>query len=285
MISDQQPSSYPYDGIRAIIVSWSDDDMDIYDELVDLKNAFASLNFTHIQMFFIPSQNPFDSLLKEIQEQKLKASVENSLMVVYYGGHGHLSTNRRLHITAIRESKHPSIDWTSMQATLEGAEIDVLLILDCCHASAAASSFEQDYEDDPEPRKRLEILAGCGFDSVTREVGRYSFTKALTAELKARSKRERVFSVAQLFQSLHARMLRQHPSNIPDSDEEEYDKCFVAPVYIPRCTDHNHVSIPLRKLDPPKNEDVGDQPEHSVSDWGLPSPTIPSPTAPKYIEW
>ena len=283
MNSDQEQSSYPYKGIHAIIVSWSDDDMDIYDELVDLKNAFGSLNFSYYQMYFIPSQNPFDSLLKELQEHKQKAHDEDSLLIVYYAGHGRLLTNRRLHLKATLDSDHPSIDWTSMQATLEYAEIDVLVILDCCHASAAASSFEQDYEYDTEPRKRLEILAGCGFDAVTREPGRYSFTKALTAELKARSKCERIFSVAQLFQYLHARMLRQHPSNIPDSDEDEYYKCFVAPVYIPRCTDHNHVSIPLKKFSP--KEEAIEQLCHSVSDWGLPSPTPLSPTDPKYVEW
>ena len=70
MSTDQEQSSYPYKGIHAIIVSWSDDDMDIYDELIDLKNAFGSLNFSYYQMYSIPSQNSFDSLLKELQEHK-----------------------------------------------------------------------------------------------------------------------------------------------------------------------------------------------------------------------
>ncbi|KAK0126835.1 hypothetical protein ONS95_008414 [Cadophora gregata] len=285
MSSDQQTPLFPYEGIRAIIVSWSDDDLDLYCELVDINNAFAFLNFTHHRMYFIPSQNPFDSLLEKINHEKPNAAAENSLLVVYYGEDGQLLTNRRLHFTATRESQHPSIDWTSMQANLESANTDVLLLLDCCHASAAASSFEQSYEDDPEPRKRLEILAGCGYDSVTREAGRYSFTKALIAKLNERGKLECVFSVGQLFQSLHARMLRQHPSNIPDSDDDKYNKCFVAPVYIPRCTDPIHVSIPLRKLDSPKKEDASDQQDHSVDNWRYPSPTSPSPTAPKHADW
>ncbi|KAH9213151.1 hypothetical protein DL95DRAFT_410511 [Leptodontidium sp. 2 PMI_412] len=249
--SSYSSSSYPYNGICAIIISWDEDDLDIFEELLGLQAAFQSLNFTSVKMFSIPSKDSFSTLLVELQAQKLKASADGSLLVVYYGGHGRLSTNRRLRLTANREPRSPSIDWISMQAILECADIDVFLILDCCNASAAASSFEQDLEDSPEPTNRFEILAGCGFDSVTRGAGRYSFTNALKTELFEQSQRGGIFSVSQLYQWLHAKMIRQHPSNIPDSNEEEYERCFVAPIYLPRCIDYNHISIPLMKIDLP----------------------------------
>ncbi|XMA08692.1 hypothetical protein WAI453_001483 [Rhynchosporium graminicola] len=225
--------------INAIIISWFEDDLEIDSELDELQTTFQSLNFSSVGKFYIPSIRSFNALSEVLRIQKQKAAAEDALLVVYYGGHGRLGSN----------SISASLDWNSMQASLEYADIDVFLILDCCNASAAAASFEIDPEDYPDTTSRFEILAGCGYDAVTRGAGRYSFTAALTAELKKQCKREKVFSVAQLYQWLHAKMLRQHPSNIPDSADEEYDKCFVAPTYIPRCMDHNHVSIPLRKME------------------------------------
>lgn len=96
------PSSYPYNGICAIIISWDQDDLEIYEELLGLQAAFQSLNFTSVKMFSIPNQDSFGTLLVELQAQKLKASADGSLLVVYYGGHGRLSANRRLRLTANR---------------------------------------------------------------------------------------------------------------------------------------------------------------------------------------
>ncbi|KAG4431353.1 hypothetical protein IFR05_013167 [Cadophora sp. M221] len=147
--------SYPYNGIRAVIISWDEDDLDIYGELLGLEVAFKSLNFTSTKMFLIPNQDSFGALLVELQAQKLKASAEGSLLVVYYGGHGQLSSNRRLRLRANREPKSPSLDWISIQTLLECADVNVFLILDCCNASATASSFEQDPEFRPDPTNQF----------------------------------------------------------------------------------------------------------------------------------
>lgn len=157
-------------------------------------------------------------------------------------------------LTTNRHADGPSLDWQGIQITLECAAQDILIILDCCYASAAAATF---VPGGFRQGGQTEILAGCGFEGRTQGVGPYSTTRALTRELNLRADRGETFSVVQLHQRLLAKMSHQHPVNNPDSREEDFDACFPTPVYVSLCSDYRQPSIPLRRLSLDRDEGLG----------------------------
>ena len=62
------------------------------------------------------------------------------------------------------------MDWHSIQHILETAAADVVIFLDCCFAASA---------DMRSLDGKIEILAACGRESRTPDVGRWSFTNRL----------------------------------------------------------------------------------------------------------
>ena len=76
-----------------------------------------------------------------------------------------------------RRSDSPTLTWSSLQHLLENAVPHVLIILDCCFAANAAR--------DTSEGTTKELLAACGRENPTSDVGKYSFTAALIEELQA----------------------------------------------------------------------------------------------------
>jgi len=76
------------------------------------------------------------------------------------------------------------------------AQSDVLILLDCCSSGVAHAS---------EGRGLTEVICACPFDSKANGVGQYSFTQALTTELRLLSKKPG-FSVGELYTSVYTRM-------------------------------------------------------------------------------
>lgn len=93
------PSShlpYRYEEVHSIILSWEEDDLDLEQELEELNSAFMSLKFTSTRTYRIPSVGPQNALSSELHN--FLDGKEDSLLVVYYGGHGGLDDHRHLRI-------------------------------------------------------------------------------------------------------------------------------------------------------------------------------------------
>ncbi len=88
-----------------------------------------------------------------------------------------------------KEQGGPILRWSDVQPALGAADGDMLLLLDCCHASLAARSLRS-----PE----IEILAACAMNLTTAGVGRRSFTSAIISQLKEVSGSNRGISVLAL---------------------------------------------------------------------------------------
>ncbi len=76
------------------------------------------------------------------------------------------------------------------------AQSDVLILLDCCWSGVA---------NETEGSSITELLCACPFDGRANGVGHYSFTQALTTELRLLSKIPR-FSVGRLYMAVYTRM-------------------------------------------------------------------------------
>lgn len=120
------------------------------------------------------------------------------------------------------------------------AQSDVLILLDCCWSGVA---------NDTEGNGITELICACPFDGEANGVGHYSFTQALTTELRLLSKKPR-FSVGQLYTSIYTRMqsfLRQ------GIDNERYPP----PVHFVLTQDEQFVrGIQLSVYDPKASEGI-----------------------------
>lgn len=115
------------------------------------------------------------------------------------------------------------------------AQSDVLILLDCCSSGAAHAS---------EGRGITEVICACPFDSKANGVGQYSFTQALTTELRLLSKKPG-FSVGELYTSVYTRMqsfLAQGieneryppPVHFPFTQEEFFRRSIVLSIQDPQ---------------------------------------------------
>jgi hypothetical protein len=87
----------------------------------------------------------------------------------------------------------PTLTWSGIQALLEQAQSDVLILLDCC-CSGIASTVEGNGV--------AELIAACGYNNKALGVGVYSFTSALIMELQKLSTKP-IFSVGELYSNIY----------------------------------------------------------------------------------
>lgn len=99
--------------------------------------------------------------------------------------------------------RYRSIKWFAIQATLEDAEGDVLLLLDCCAAGTAATDNGHGV---------TELLGACAFNNTANGVGEFSFTDALCKELWAFRKIPS-FTIGRLYNNL-LRRIQLSPSHL-----------------------------------------------------------------------
>ena len=102
--------------------------------------------------------------------------------------------------------KCSTVTWTGIQADLQQAQSDALILLDCCYAGVV---------DGGEGNGVTELLAACSFNSEANGVGHYSFTTALTIELKAISKRKS-FTIGELYANMYRRTQSHMARGVPN---------------------------------------------------------------------
>lgn len=71
-----------------LLLRWSEDDLDVQDELTRLKNLFQSQFRFAAEQWDIPSHNPTRALQTKLYDFQNAHQTENELLIVYYGGHG-----------------------------------------------------------------------------------------------------------------------------------------------------------------------------------------------------
>jgi hypothetical protein len=143
-----------------------------------------------------------------------------------------------------KDPKYPCLSWTDLQPMLEKADIDRLLLFDCCYAAAAVQKIST--------KSTMEIIASCG-----REVEcagpkwggpeKSPFTATLIEVLKKMASRPNGLLAAELqtFLSIHGVLNNQSPNHCvieghrrpillkplaPTKDESESDQASPAMV-------------------------------------------------------
>jgi hypothetical protein len=111
-------------------------------------------------------------------------------------------------------TKYPSVRWSGIQSSLEEAQSDVLILLDCCASGVASSN---------EGNGVTELISACAYNSIANGVGPYSFTHSLIIELRELSRRK-TFSVGELYSNIFCRI----QCRLPEDGRERHP----APVHL-----------------------------------------------------
>ncbi|KAI1640202.1 hypothetical protein F4809DRAFT_648157 [Biscogniauxia mediterranea] len=227
-------SSQRYKKVYAILLHWSCDDLFVLPELEDLETCFREDYNFETETFSIPSENAHLELMLKIGATIKEHESNDTLIIVYYGGHARIDESRQSTWCANRSSDSPWLQWSAIQTLLERSLSDVLILLDCC-AGAASATF-------PNGNSITETISASSWDAIAPDPGRYSFTSALIEILQ--QWRMRTFSAAMLHAEVLARLKHPRPIMLNGKQFEARS----TPVHFMMTANHKAPSIELSRV-------------------------------------
>ncbi|KAK0748567.1 hypothetical protein B0T21DRAFT_277822 [Apiosordaria backusii] len=220
------------------MLHWKSDDLFVLPELEDLEKCFRDHYCFETDIFSIPSENSHLELMLKIGDMVKQYESEQTLFVVYYGGHARIDESRQSTWCANRRHDSPWLQWSAIQTLLERSISDVLILLDCC-AGAASATF-------PTGQSITETISASSWDAIAPDPGRYSFTNTLIEVLD--EWRGKTFSAAMLHAEILARLKHPRPILINGKHFEARS----TPVHFMMTSNHKAPSIEICRLVPPK---------------------------------
>ncbi|KAJ4209561.1 hypothetical protein NW759_013417 [Fusarium solani] len=177
----------PYTQVNVLLIHWEKNDLNrVEKEVQELRAVFEETYKYNSVVFRIPT----DKSCRKRLNQEIIGFVENqsqrdSLIIIYYAGHCGPGKHGQAEWTAFEDKNEPALSWNEGQQLLFSAPGDVLLILDCCHASLIAVGSKDE-------GSRFELIAASATakdrqnaeTTMTPVPGPHSFTRILTRLLK-----------------------------------------------------------------------------------------------------
>ncbi|KZZ95284.1 tyrosine-protein phosphatase non-receptor type 6 [Moelleriella libera RCEF 2490] len=231
-------SSQRYKTVQALLLYWESDDLFVLPELEDLEKCLREEYAFGTNMFAIPSENSHLLLMLRVGQFIKDFESQDTLFLIYYGGHARIDESRQSTWCATRDSLSPELQWSAIQTLVERSKSDALILLDCC-AGAASATF-------PNGNSVTEIISASSWDAIAPNPGRFSFSQILIEVLQEWV--HRTFSAAMLHAEVLARL--KHPRL-----ERRNGTCFEArstPVHFMMTSNHKVPSIEISRLLPPE---------------------------------
>ena len=86
-----------YNKVQVLLISWEDDDLNVEIEIKELQKVLWDFYQFPAEHWKIPSHDgPHGQLGDKVRDFQKLHDKEDSLLIVYYGGHGYLDKNRQL---------------------------------------------------------------------------------------------------------------------------------------------------------------------------------------------
>ncbi|KAG5917851.1 hypothetical protein E4U42_007091 [Claviceps africana] len=229
-------TSQRYKKVQALLLHWSSDDLFVLPELEDLEKCLRQDFAFGTDVFAIPSENSHLELMMRVGQLIKAHESQDTLFLIYYGGHARIDESRQSTWCATRDQSSPWLQWSAIQTLLERSRSDVLILLDCC-AGAASATF-------PNGESITETISASSWDAIAPNPGRFSFTEALIGVLQ--EWRMRTFSAAMLHAELLARLKHPRPITI----DGKHFEARSTPVHFMMTANHKAPSIELSRVLP-----------------------------------
>lgn len=168
-----------YNELHVLLIAWAKNDLHgVEKEIKGLREVFEKdYEYNSVTFFPIPDDGSHRQRLNaEICGFVDDQSRHGSLIIVYYAGHCSPNAQDQAEWAAFEE-RGPTLPWSPAQQLLFSAPGDVLLILDCCHASLITRGSKNE-------EGRFELIAASAKGVKTPMPGPKSFTAALIKLLK-----------------------------------------------------------------------------------------------------
>lgn len=88
-------SSARYNNVQALLLHWNSDDLFVIPELEDLEKCLSEDYRFNTDIFAIPSENSHLELMMRIGQLIKDHESQDTLFVVYYGGHARIDESRQ----------------------------------------------------------------------------------------------------------------------------------------------------------------------------------------------
>ncbi|KAG5968158.1 hypothetical protein E4U58_001975 [Claviceps cyperi] len=227
-------TSQRYKKVQALLLHWHSDDLFVLPELEDLEKCLRQDFAFGTDTYAIPSENSHLELMVRVAQLVKEHESQDTLFLIYYGGHARIDESRQSTWCATRGTSSPWLQWSAIQTLLERSTSDALILLDCC-AGAASATF-------PNGNGVTETISASSWDAIAPDPGRYSFTNALIEVLQ--EWRMRTFSAAMLHAEVLARLKHPRPVNINGKQFEARS----TPIHFMMTANHKAPSIELSRL-------------------------------------
>jgi hypothetical protein len=168
-----------YQKVKVLSVFWEHGE---YTEMRENADAISQTFREHyhfdIQPVPLTNEQPTSDLLNILGPamSHLSESDKDNLLIIYYCGHGVWDGSGRTFLQPHKDAS-TNLDWDTIQGVLQYFDGDLLLLFDCCHATAMI-------KDQVKWKRRCEIFGATNaFDNALANEDK-SFTKALQSELQ-----------------------------------------------------------------------------------------------------
>ncbi|KAI8713303.1 C2 domain-containing protein [Fusarium sp. LHS14.1] len=226
-----------YKEVEVLLIRWEEDELEVEWELNELHKIFRDLYGFSTEQFLIPSHNSHRKLNLKALSFVEEHENEDTLLIVYYGGHGVINKARQSTWSCKQDKTYATVEWSAIQTLFEMAKCDVLLLLDCCAGASAAPLTER-------PTNIKETIAACGFETWTPRPGAQSFTHSLIEVMKEWAS-QLPFSAAMLHSEILTR-LKHAPPHL--SSQGALVESRKTPAYIVSTPDPHTASITLGRM-------------------------------------
>ncbi|KAK3384604.1 hypothetical protein B0T24DRAFT_544890 [Lasiosphaeria ovina] len=206
--------------VYVLLISWENDDLGVDRELRALKQVFQVLYNYAVEEWEIPSVDAYFSLLERVRNFVNQSNDEDTLFILYYGGHAYQEHGQPGPIWCSTRWNPKKVESIGIFPILGGLDADVLLLFDSCQAvpSSVMSSG----------KGIILAITATGFEpgAIAAEVGPDSFTQSLVDELALFANSGWPFSDMILHASLTNRLKIRIPSLIKKHDGSlQVDDC------------------------------------------------------------
>ncbi|KAK4236851.1 hypothetical protein C8A03DRAFT_16533 [Achaetomium macrosporum] len=189
-----------YRRVKALLMSWDRDDLDVESEIRHLESVFKGLYHYDTECWKIPSRRTAVELSRKVADLVDSFGREGNLLILYYGGHARPSEQAGGSPVwvANRSRDSATVHSSILHSLLGEVDCDALLLHDCCHAIQTGEAFTGN--------GLVETLAAGGFEPTSAEGDNRLFTASLVQELAHAAHTTDWLSVVELHRRLINRL-------------------------------------------------------------------------------
>lgn len=199
---NQSRESSPYSEVHCLLFSWRETDIDVEDEIWELRSCLEFGLFWSVAKHQIPTTGPDNYIATQINGLlDSHGKNHNALLVIVYSGHSSVNNGQMLWagydlyfigfmICADLVRSSATVNWEHLQHNVENrAEADVLFIFDTCHAGRAARGSRavrnglKNYHNNGRRDSKQEVLGACDVKATTPGAGPKTYTKRVLQRL------------------------------------------------------------------------------------------------------